>query len=108
MSDDAQYRLGIAVAQNKLRRGWIIRILDYFNHQHSREVNDKVILDGLVGNGHRVPLATLHADLRYLEERGFVRLREGIPGLLIASITADGVLVHEKVISDPGIVVGER
>lgn len=103
------FAIGLKASQNKLRRGWILRILNYFNHSASREVNDRLIMEGLEQQGHGVSMPTLHADLRFLGEKGFVHIREperpaGIA--MVAWISARGTELHERIIDDPAIEFG--
>ena len=105
MSTD-KFKLSLKADQNRRRRGWILRILNYFNNEKTRELNDKLISDGLEEAGHRVHIAVLHADLRYLEERGYVGLRqsEDLPiDMMVAWITAKGVDLYEGTIADAGV-----
>jgi hypothetical protein len=96
----------LEVMANKLRRGWVIRILGY----HSAELNDKLLQQALSEAGHHVSMATLHGDLEYLEEKGYVALERPELGLAVdmvtVSITAKGVDLREGSITDPGIDLG--
>lgn len=103
------YELTLKTETNRLRRGWILRILNYSQHHKSREMNDRLILSGLGEVGHQVSMPTLHADLSYLQEKGYVELREpdgAAFGMRVAAITAKGVDLYEGSIDDAGVDFG--
>ena len=96
-------------SQNRLRRGWVLRILNYFNTRRSRQTNDKILQDALQQVGHGVVMSVLHADLRYLGERGYVEVEEpdDTPfAMMTAALTSKGVDLYEGTIDDPGIDFG--
>lgn len=107
-----EFKVTLRVSQNRLRRGWILRILNYFQHQkESQGVNDRVIQSGLQQNGHDVTMPTLLADLQYLKEKGYCRVieQQNTPTFMVvsAAITAQGVDLYEGSIpEDPGIDFG--
>ena len=100
-----RFKTNLKAQQNRARRGWVLRILNYFNNEKSRDLNDKIIQDGLQEAGHGVPLPVLHADLRYLEERGYVHLTQAeMPfTMMVARITSKGVDLYEGTVEDEGI-----
>ena len=96
------------IETTKRRRGWILRTLSYHLRQDARDVNDEVLKGALDSIGHSVPLPTLHADLEYLAEKGYVDLSrpKGVAALvpLVARITAAGIDLHEGSIQDVGVI----
>ncbi len=87
---------------NKKRRGWILRILV----KHSKPMNDALIIHALDRAGHAISMPTLHGDLEYLREKGYVEDEEtGEFGfeLHTARLTAKGRDILEESITDPGI-----
>jgi len=91
--------------ENKKRRGWVLRILS----KHRAPMNDSLLLDALNVAGHVVSMPTLHGDLEYLEEKGYVVNEEnGEFGftLRVAKLTAKGRDILEESIADPGIDLG--
>ena len=106
----SKFKLKLNTEQNRRRRGWIIRILNYIQHSEGREMNDALLQKTLADPGHRVEMATLHADLRYLEEKGYVGLRKPEAAafdMLVAWVTAKGVDLYEGAVDDAGIVFRE-
>lgn len=97
--------------ENRLRRGWILRMLNYFQHVKSRWVNDKLIQSGLQDVGHAVTMPTVHADFHYLAEKGYLEVREPEEAkftALSAAITAKGIDLYDGTIEDPGVDFGRE
>lgn len=104
-----KFESDLKAGSNRLRRGWIIRILNYFNQDATKRVNDRLMLAALQEVGHDVKLPILHADLRYLAEKGYILAEDPEAAsfaMFTAALTARGVDLYEGTISDPGVDFG--
>ena len=99
----------IGVLQRQLRRGWIIQILNFSNGP----TNDKLIQSALCRAGHEVTMPTLHADLEYLRDKGYIKMTEPadmeLPfPMLVADLTVKAIDLIEGSIEEIGIKFGHR
>jgi hypothetical protein len=94
----------LVARENRKRRGWVLRTLD----KHRAPMNDALILDALRIVGHAVTMPTLHGDLQYLAEKGYVRIENCTEfgfAVMVVRLTAAGTdLLEGKV--DPGVDLG--
>jgi hypothetical protein len=105
------FKLDLEVQDVRLRRGWILHVLNYFQLKQTREVSDQHIQAAL-RDGCKCPaeIPTIRADLRYLAERGYVEVTEPSDatfGMMSAYIRADGQDLLMGIKEDPGIDVGD-
>jgi len=90
----------------KFCRGWILRLLSKFQLQATRETNDQVLQGALQVVGHQVSMPVLHAQIRYLAEKGYVELKQPVPDVPVVTcwITAKGMDLYEGSIEDVGVL----
>lgn len=98
----------IEVMQIRERRGFILGVLRY----HSAPMSDKLLESALQAAKFDVSLASIHAELEYLEEKGCVAVHRPKLGLPI-DVVSVRLLAHGKDIAmgistDPGISMGEH
>ena len=101
----------IKADEMKLCRGWVLRLLQYFQLKQTREINDRVLKGSLEQVGHQITMPVLHAQIRYLEEKGYVETREPTTPdfpMLVCWITAKGIDLHEGSIEDVGVKFGDE
>lgn len=90
--------------RKRLRRGWIMHIVRI----SAGETNDKLIQASLAEAGYEVSMPELHGELRYLEEKGYLRLTSprdlDLPfEMLVAELTAKGQDLLDGSIEDVGV-----
>lgn len=90
---------------NRLVRGHILKVLEYFVGQ---EISESQIIAGLQGFGDIVSIPSLRAQLIYLEQVGCVEVRrlntEGLFEVWMTKLSAKGTQLLEcSIPDDPGI-----
>jgi len=93
------------VDANKERRGWVLQILNMYAAGQP-DVTDEMLQDALHAVNISVELPTLHGDLHYLRDKGYLETEErhtNVFHLHIARITAKGIDLVENTIEDSGV-----
>lgn len=97
----------LRIVQNKQIRGHILRILHL---SYPQPLATRVIDVCLVDAGLGVSQTALNGQMKYLQDRGYIELKEtelkSINQMMsIVSLTSQGIDLLEKTITDPGVML---